>query len=209
MAGPMRTAALAFVLTLGMAACSGPPSFDRARVTLTDGSAALTVGDGPYGLVLVHDAGADAASWEPQALAFAGEGMTVLAIEVAEPGAIEAGIQYLREEREVERVALLAAGVGSQAALAVGRQSPELVDQLIVISAPAADVADLGPFPKLFVASADEAAAADAERMADAAPGHWNDVYLAPGAASGRAIFDGDGGAATLEAVLERLAERR
>jgi hypothetical protein len=45
--------------------------------------------------------------------------------------------------------------------------------------------------------------------MAEQAPGDWNDVYLAPGAASGQGIFDGEGGAATLEAVLQRLAERR
>jgi pimeloyl-ACP methyl ester carboxylesterase len=202
----MRTAALAFALTLGLAACASPPN--AGRVTLADGSAARIWGDGDYGLVLVHDAGTDAASWEPQALAFADEGMTVLAVEVTEPGAIEAAIGHLRDAR-VERVALLAAGAGSEAALTVGRQSPGLVDQLIVISATGSETADLGPFPKLFVASAEEAAAADVERMADEAPGDWNDIYLAPGAASGQAIFDGEGGAATLEAVLQRLAERR
>jgi pimeloyl-ACP methyl ester carboxylesterase len=209
MVGPMRPSPLAIVTLLVLAACSGPPGFDGGRVTLADGSAALTVGDGPYGLVLVHEEGTDAASWEPQALAFADEGMTVLAVEVVEPRAIEAAISHLHDARGLERVALLAAGSGAQAAMSVGREKPELVDQLIVISAVAADVAGLGPFPKLFVASADEAAAADAERMADDSPGDWNDVYLAPGAASGQAIFAGEGGAATLEAVLQRLKERR
>jgi pimeloyl-ACP methyl ester carboxylesterase len=207
MAGPRRTAALALALTLGLAACSSPAT--DGRLTLTDGSAARIWGDGDYGLVLVHDVGTDAASWEPQALAFAGEGMTVLAVEASEPAAVEAAIGHLRDEDGLERVALLAAGAGSRAALTVARESPELVDQLIVISAPASEVGDLGPFPKLFVASADEPAAADAERMADEAPGDWNDVYLTPGVASGQAVFDGEGGAATLEAVLQRLAERR
>ncbi|HYM52035.1 MAG TPA: alpha/beta hydrolase [Candidatus Dormibacteraeota bacterium] len=203
----MRSAGLALVLTLGLAACAGSPN--DGRVTLTDGSTARIWGDGDYGLVLVHDAGTDAAAWEPQAVVFADEGMTVLAVEVTEPGAIEAAIGHLRDESGIERVALLAAGEGSEPAFAVGRQRPELVDQLIVISAASSETADLGPFPKLFVASAEEAAAAEVERMADDAPGDWNDIYLAAGAASGQAVFDGDGGAATLEAVLQRLAERR
>jgi pimeloyl-ACP methyl ester carboxylesterase len=203
----MRPAAVAIALTIGLAACAGSPN--DGRVTLTDGSAARIWGDGDYGLVLVHDAGTDAASWEPQATTFADEGMTVLAVEVTEAGAIEAAIGHLRDESGVERVALLAAGAGTGAAFAVGRQRPELVDQLIVISAESSETADLGQFPKLFVASAGEAAAADVERMADEAPGDWNDIYLAAGAASGQAIFDGDGGATTLEAVLQRLAERR
>ena len=206
MTGPMRRPALALAVILGLGACA---TGTGERVTLPDGSAAVSWGDGPYGLVLIHEQGKDAAAWEPQAVAFADEGMTVLAVEFGEPGAVVAAIEHLRDEVGLERVALLAAGAGSEAALAVGRAQPELVDQLIVISAATEEVADLGPFPKLFVASAGEAAAADVAHMAEQAPGDWNDVYLAPGAASGQAIFDGEGGAATLEAVLQRLGERR
>jgi pimeloyl-ACP methyl ester carboxylesterase len=202
----MRRPALALAVVLSLAACA---SGAGEPVTLPDGSDALRWGDGPYGLVLVHEEGADAASWEPQALAFADEGMTVLAVEVSGTGAIVAAIGHLRDEVRLERVAVLAAGPGSEAALVVGREQPELVDQLILISATSQDVADLGPFPKLFVASDGEAAAAQIDDMAERAPGDWNDVYLAPGAASGRAIFDGEGGAEALEAVLQRLGERR
>jgi len=206
MPGPMRRLALALAVVLGLAACA---TVTGDRLTLPDGSNALRWGDGPYGLVLVHEEGADAASWEPQAVAFAEEGTTVLAVEVSETGAIVAAIGHLRDEVGLERVALIAAGSGSEAALAVGRDEPELVDQLIVISATSQDVAELGPFPKLFVASKGEAAAAQIDAMAEQAQGDWNDVYLAVGAASGQAIFDGEGGAATLEVVLQRLAERR
>jgi pimeloyl-ACP methyl ester carboxylesterase len=202
----MRRLALALAVVLGLAACA---TVTGDRLTLPDGSNALRWGDGPYGLVLVHEEGADAASWEPQAVAFAEEGTTVLAVEVSETGAIVAAIGHLRDEVGLERVALIAAGSGSEAALAVGRDEPELVDQLIVISATSQDVAELGPFPKLFVASEGEAAAAQIDAMAEQAQGDWNDVYLADGAASGQAIFDGEGGAATLEVVLQRLAERR
>jgi pimeloyl-ACP methyl ester carboxylesterase len=203
----MRRPAVALAVVIGLAACTG--STTGTQVTLPDGSAAVGWGDGPYGLVLVHEEGADAASWELQAVAFADEGMTVLAVEALESGTIVAAIGHLRDEVGLERVALLAAGAGSEAALAVGREQSQLVDQLIVISAAGEDVTDLGPFPKLFVASTGEGAAAEVERMADQAPGDWNDVYVAPGAASGQAIFEGEGGADTLKALLQRLAERR
>jgi pimeloyl-ACP methyl ester carboxylesterase len=206
MPGPMRRWLPALAVALGLAACAMGTG---ERLTLPDGSNALRWGDGPYGLVLVHEGGADAASWEPQAVAFADEGMTVLAVEDSETGAIVAAIGYLRDEVGLERVALLAAGSGSEAALAVGRERPELVDQLIVISPTSQDVVALGPFPKLFVASEGALAAGAVAVMAEEAPGDWNDVYLAPGAASGRGIFEDDGGAGTLEAVQQRLAERR
>jgi pimeloyl-ACP methyl ester carboxylesterase len=206
MPGPMRRRLPALAVALALAACA---TVTGDRLTLPDGSDALRWGDGPYGLVLVHEEGTDAASWEPQAVAFAEKGMTVLAVEVSETGTIVAAIRHLRDDVALERVAVLAAGSGSTAALATGRDQPELVDQLIVISATSQDVAGLGPFPKLFVASEGEAAAAQIDAMAEQAPGDWNDVYLAPGAASGQGIFDGEGGAATLEAVLQRLAERR
>jgi pimeloyl-ACP methyl ester carboxylesterase len=201
-----RRGLAALALVLAVAACA---SGSGERVTLSDGSDALRWGDGPYGLVLVHEEGATDVSWEPQAVAFAEEGMTVLAVEAGLPGTIVAAISYLRDEIGLVRVAVLAAGTGSAAALAVGREQPELVDQLILISPTSQDVEELGPFPKLFVASEGEAAAARAESMAERAPGDWNDVYLAPGAASGRQIFEGEGGAATLKAVLQRLGERR
>jgi pimeloyl-ACP methyl ester carboxylesterase len=202
----MRRLGPVLAIALGLAACA---TSTGERLTLPDGSNALRWGDGPYGLVLVHEGGRDAASWEPQAVAFADEGMTVLAVEVGDTGAIATAMGYLREEVGLERVAVLAAGSGSEAALAVGREQPDLVDQLILISPTSQDVAQLGPFPKLFVASEGEAAAGTVTGMAEQAPGDWNDVYLAPGAASGLAIFDGEGGADTLEAVLQRLAERR
>ena len=206
MAGPMRWLGLIPALVLALAACA---TGSGDRLTLADGSDALRWGDGPYGLVLVHEGGADAASWEPQALAFADEGMTVLAVEASGTDAIVAAIGHLRDEVGLERVAVLAAGSGSEATLAVGRKRPELVDQLILISAASQDVTELGLFPKLFVASEGEAAAAQIDDMAERAPGDWNDVYLAPGAATGRQIFEGEGSAATLQAVLQRLAERR
>jgi hypothetical protein len=194
-------AVLVALLLAGCASTTGSP------VTLADGSGALRWGDGPYGLVLVHDAGHDAAAWGPQAAAFAERGMSVVAVERAEPDAITQAISGLRDAG-VERVALLAAGDGTVAAMTVGRVTPDLVDQLVLVSA-TGDATGLGVFPKLFVASTEEPAAADAERMAGEAPGDWNALYLAIGGGSGQAIFSGASGADVLDAVLQRLAERR
>ncbi|MGH2455214.1 MAG: alpha/beta fold hydrolase [Candidatus Limnocylindria bacterium] len=187
-------------LLLALAGCAG-------GLTLADGSGARLWGDGPYGLVLVHDRGRDAASWDQAARAFADEGMTVLAVEDATGDAVVAAISHL-QDGGLERVALLGAGEGATVAMDVGRERPELVDQLIALSA-AGDAAGLGAFPKLFVASAGEAAASDAERLAAEAPGDWNALYLAPGTASGQEILLGEGGPATLDAILRRLDERR
>ena len=205
MAGPMRGLAI-LAASLAFTGCAEPGG---SPITLPDGSAAMRWGDGEYGLVLVHDAGRAAADWAAQAQAFAANGMTVVAVEPDDAGAVLVAMHELRDEARLERVALLGAGAGAGVALAAARAEPELVDQLIVISASGA-ASDLGVFPKLFVASEDGAAAADAERMAEEAPGDWNAVYLAPGDASGQDLLnDESAGAGTMEAIVMRLEERR
>lgn len=211
--GPMRARVLAgLVVALAAAGCggvsSGTPGASGERVSLPGAGSALLWGAGAYGVVLVHGAAYDAASWDAQARAFADHGMSVLAVEQADAANVEAAIAYLRDERGSERVALLGASAGSVAVLAVGRERPELVDQLLLLSG-SGDVSSLGDFPKLFAASEGEPAAADAQRMASDAPGDWNALYLAPGDAHAQAIFGTDAGAALTEALLTRLEERR
>ena len=209
---PMRTSALATVLLgLALGACSGPTpsaSAGATRISLANGGAALVWGSGQYGVVLVHGAIYDAASWGAQAQTFAEHGMTVLAVEQADAETVAAALGYLHNDRALPRVAVMGASAGSAAALAVGRDQPELVDQLILLSG-TGDVASLGDFPKLFAASQGEPAASDAERMAAEAPGDWNALYLAPGSAHAQAIFGSEGGSALLDALVARLEERR
>lgn len=203
MAGPMRGLAI-LAVSLALAGCGAPSG---SPITLADGTAVRSWGDGGYGLVLVHDADRAPTDWALQAETFAAKGMRVMAVESAEPDAVLAALRALDDR--VDRVALLGAGAGADVALAVARAEPELVDQLIVISA-TGDASDLGVFPKLFVASEGEAAAADAERMAEEAPGDWNALYLASGSASGQALLgDGEAGSATMDAIVLRLEERR
>ncbi len=153
--------------------------------------------------------GLDAASWATQAATFADKGMTVVAVESATPGAAVSALRSLLEDGGLDRVALLGAGDGAGVALQAALDEPELVDQLVVISA-SGDAAALDVFPKLFVASEGEPAAGDAERMADESRGDWNALFLAPGEASGQALLsDETGGEPAMEAIVARLEERR
>jgi pimeloyl-ACP methyl ester carboxylesterase len=197
--GPM----LALILIAGCAASpSGTP------LSLPDAAGALTWGDGAYGVVLVPDAGHDAGSWDTEARDFADDGMTVVAIATPSEAAAVAALRYLLDDRGLERAALVGAGAGATVAMAVAIDQPELVDQLIVLSA-TGDVSRLGELPKLFVASSGEAAATDAARMAGEATGLWNELYLAEGSATGQAILEGEGREGTMAAILRRLDERR
>jgi hypothetical protein len=205
-----RRQLVAFLMSaLVLAGCGTPPAGGTPWPFAEDPDA-LRWGDGPYGLVLVTDAGHEAASWDGPATTFAGEGMTVVALGPGSTAGRVAGAILALQDAGVERVAVLAAGSGTVPAIELGATHPELVDQLILLSADG-DVRRLGVFPKLFVASEGEDAAADAARMADDAPGDWNALYLAPGDASGQAILDdgGEGAAGAMEAILVRLEERR
>lgn len=172
-------------------------------VTLPDGTTARSWGDGAYGVVLVGE------GWEeagiPQELAL--ERMRALVAAAASEPALRAGIEALRAGG-VERVAVMAAGSGVEAAFALGASEPGIIDQLIVVSG-SGDVAELGEFPKLFVASEDEALAAEAARMADEAPGAWNAALLVPHPGTGVEILRDPVSGALADGIVRRLEERR
>jgi pimeloyl-ACP methyl ester carboxylesterase len=198
-----RRALLLLALVAMVGGCAaGPP--DGSPYPLSDGSAARRWGDGPYGVVLIPATGADAGAWDAAARALAGEGRTAVAIPEPDAGLAEAAIRQL-QAGGIERVAVIATGAGSDAAFELGTSRPELVDQLITLSA-RGDVSRLGVFPKLFVGSEVDGEADEAERMAAEAPGDWNVVYMAAGEATGLAILDDR---AALEVVVQRLEERR
>lgn len=86
------------------------------EITVGD-TEALVWGDGDYGVVMAHGAIYDAASWKPQAQQIAQNGMVALAVEDTSANNLIAAVDYLKEERNVQDVALMGASAGASAAL--------------------------------------------------------------------------------------------
>jgi len=170
-----------------------------------DGSAALIWGDGERGAVLAHGASYDAASWQEQAEQTAAAGSTVVAVEDLGPDALRAASEFLETERLVTDVAVLGAGAGADAMLALLSEEPDLADQVILLS-PNRVVEGLGSQPKLFIASEGESVADVSRQLAEEAPGKQNDVLLVEGSAHAQGLFDSDQATVVTDAILERLA---
>jgi pimeloyl-ACP methyl ester carboxylesterase len=184
---------------------SAQPSKERIEV---GGTSAFLWGEGNYGVVMAHGASYDAASWEDQAQRIAQEGMLALAVEDTNPQNLLATAEYLKGERGIRGVAFLGASAGGSAVLQAASNSPNIPDQLILLSA-VGDVSVLGEEPKLFVASEGEGRLAEeVRRMAEEAPGDQNEVLILPGDAHAQAIFKTDQGERLMQAILERLEEQ-
>lgn len=188
---------------------SGTPTNAVPETRVGIGEAeALLWGAGDYGVVLVHGAAYDAASWRLQAQEIARGGMTVLALEEISPDDVGAGIRFLVEACGTRGVAVIGASAGASAALQAATQDPRGLDHLILLSG-TGDVTSLGPYPKLFVASEDEGLAETVMAMAEQARGEDNEVLLLPGNAHAQAIFGGPEGERLLQAIIDRLDRYR
>ena len=102
---------------------SGTAFGERVEVGDTE---VLVWGQGDYGVVMGHGAAYDAASWEEQGQRIGEEGMVALAVEDTSPESLLASIDYLKEERRGQGVALVGAGAGGSAALRAANQDPGL-----------------------------------------------------------------------------------
>ena len=191
--------------TPGAPQASGSPS---SAVSVPGAGSGLLWGAGAYGLVLLPPPDGGPSDWGGQAVAFAADRMTVLAIHDSSPDALQAAIGWLRSEHGVARVAVLAVGEAAQSVASVGAAAPSLVDQAIVISPPAG-LDWTAAFPKLFAASDGEAAATAAREATTQAAGSWNVLDLVPGSASGIDIFASPAASDLMSAILRRLDERR
>jgi hypothetical protein len=138
----------------------------------------------------------------------AGDRMTAVALETVGADALRAAIEWIRTDRKVPRVAVLAAADAARPLAELAGRAPTLIDQAIVISPPSG-LDWSAEFPKLFAASADEPAAGSARAATEQAAGTWNVLLTVPGSASGQAIFASPAGNRLLTAVLRRLDERR
>jgi hypothetical protein len=218
-----RVALVALVLLLG--GCFGQgngPSVaspvasptSAATLTLAGGVSALRWGDGPYGVVLLHDANHDAASWAPLARALAADGMTALAPQATDASTLTAAIGALRSTPSgqsspvIVRVAVVAAGSGIAAVAMLAASNGSLIDQVILVS-PTSDASWAAEFPKLFVAGKSSPQAPAARSAEASAAGQWNALLLVDGSGSGQALFEGGAGNDLVIAVVRRLDERR
>jgi acetyl esterase/lipase len=157
---------------------------------------------------MAHGASYDAASWEDQAQRIAQEGIVAVAVEDTSPQNLLAAARYLKGERGIRGVAFLGASAGGSAVLQAATNSPDLPDQLILLSA-VGDVSALGEEPKLFVASEGEGRVTqEVRQMAGEAPGDNNEMLILPGDAHAQAIFKTDQGERLMQAILERLEEQ-
>jgi pimeloyl-ACP methyl ester carboxylesterase len=167
---------------------------------------AIAWGEGDRGVVLVHGAAYDAASWEAQGQALEENGTVTLAIEGISPGGLRLAIDYLEEEYDVESVALIGASAGAEPVLQVAEEDPEEVGQIILLSG-IGEVSGLGEYPKLFVASEGEEISERVRQMAEEAPGDQNGALILPGSAHAQAIFRTEEGDRLMQAILQRIEE--
>ena len=181
-------------------------SADADRLAIPGAGEALVWGRGRDAVLLAHGAVFDAASWGPQARRIAAQGNLVVALEAIGPEEIGAAIEYLRAERSATSVVLIGASAGADAALQALAAGPDAVDQLITLSVNStSSPEDLGPQPKLFIASEEESVAGLSTQLAQTSPGEDNEALLLPGSAHAQAIFDGAQGDRALRAILDQL----
>ena len=176
------------------------------RVTVGDDAGASVWGEGDLGVVLAHGASYDAASWEPQGRTLAENSVVAVAVDDITPDSVRFAIDYLKNERGVESVALIGASAGARPVLQVAKEEPKEVSQIILLSG-IGDVSGLGEYPKLFVASEGEGLADQARQMADEAPGDNNEALILSGDAHAQAIFQTEEGERLMRTILERLEE--
>ncbi|MDQ3655251.1 MAG: alpha/beta hydrolase [Chloroflexota bacterium] len=187
------------------------PATDRAagsgghRIELESGEA-LVWPAGDRGVLLLHGAAYDAASWEPQAEMLAVQGFTVLSLESLSPEAIQEGIGFLTVECGATGVTVIGASAGGNAALGALAEDPPGVTGLVLLGA-TGEVGTLGEYPKLFTASEGEGLADRLATMADEAPGDRNETLVLPGSAHAQAIFESEQGDALIGAILAFLDE--
>ena len=167
---------------------------------------AIVWGEGDRGVILAHGAAYDAASWEAQGQTLGEDGVVALAVEDVSPGSLRFAVDYLKEEYDVESVALVGASAGAGPVLQVAEEDPEEISQIILLSG-IGEVSGLGEYPKLFVASEGEEVSERVRQMAEVAPGDRNEALILPGSAHAQAIFRTEEGDRLMQAILERLEE--
>jgi len=175
------------------------------RIELGHGEALIWPA-GERGVLLLHGAAYDAASWEPQATMLASQGYMVLSLETLSSEAVIEGIEFLIGDCGVAGVTVIGASAGGASALGALANDPPGVTGLVLLGA-TGEVDTLGEYPKLFTASEGEGLADRLATMAESAPGEANETLILPGSVHAQAIFETEQGDALMEAILAFLDE--
>lgn len=187
------------------AATPGVGTVDAVRIDTGAGTGLLWQGGG-RGVLLLHGAAYDAASWNDQAAEVAAEGYTVLALEDISGEAIGAGLTYLLESCRVSGVVVVGASAGGSAALERLSERPTGIAGLVILAA-TGESSGLGDYPKLFIASEGEGLDDRFREMAEAAAGEHDEVLIVSGDAHAQAMFTTDAGEQVMAAIIEFLNE--
>lgn len=168
---------------------------------------ATIYGDGSCGIVLVPQVDMDRQSWDQYARQLAASGYQPMAIDEGEEekaAAVTASVQYLIDERGVERVVAVGASTGGEAVVRASAESPDAVDGVVAISpAGGTDVAGDLTMPALIVVAEgdDESYVTAAEGIA-AEAGENAELVTFEGEAHGQHLFESHG-----EALRGRIGD--
>lgn len=128
-------------------------SFESSAGTTVEGT---LYGSGSCGVVLVPQINMDRESWAPQAERLAERGWVALAIDEGEKrvAAVRAAVGFLIDERGLDKVVVMGASTGGEAAVVAAAKEGDRVDGVVSLSAAGgAKYASELTGRKLFVAS--------------------------------------------------------
>lgn len=111
--------------------------------------------DGNIGVVLSHGAVYDADSWEEQGKEMSEQGMIAFAVEDTSPDHLISAANMLKEEYDVDKVALVGASAGGSTAIDAITEHDFDFDRIVLLS-PGGDVSELSNIPVLVIYSEDE-----------------------------------------------------
>ncbi|MBV1855449.1 alpha/beta hydrolase [Catellatospora tritici] len=174
-------------------------------VVITDATdnmtAAIEVGTGDTGVVLLHQAESNVCQWYPFALTLQQQGYRALSLDISSRDAIEvaqAGIAHLREAG-VKRVFVFGASRGGTIALTASARTTPPVDGVVSLSAPTVYDADARTAvkslaaPTIFAAGELEGGFTDqAKELYGLSVSKHKKLVLRPGADHGVALLGGD-----------------
>ncbi|GHJ48391.1 hypothetical protein Cs7R123_57330 [Catellatospora sp. TT07R-123] len=164
-------------------------------------TAAIEVGTGDTGVVLLHQAESSACQWYPFALTLRQQGYRALSLDISSRDAVEvaqAGIAHLRAEG-VKRVFVFGASRGGTIALAASAGTVPPVDGVVSLSAPTVYDADARTavkslaVPTIFAAGELEGGFTDqAKELYGLSVSQHKKLVMRPGADHGVALLGGD-----------------